>query len=230
MHQQAAPQQQFEAESQVSTARWRRDVLRHSNLKPTERLVAMALADYMNATGDNCAPSHEGIAKRTGLHRNAIGRALRNLDAAGWVDVERPAKPNQHQRSTYRPKNPTTIVELRDGCTTRVHAQKGVHALERCMHSRGACTPRVHKVERPVEPKGETGSLQSPVSTNKPNGGRLEEPEAPRRPSKDSSTTSKNELLDGLSRQEPSSAVTDRLEWLDTLERKRTPSPNRSRR
>jgi len=195
-------QQQTESAPGVSAARWRRDVLRHSKLKPTERLVAVALADFMDATGGNCRPSHEGIATRTGLHRNAVGRALRRLEAAGWIDVEGPATPNQHARSTYRPKNPTNVAELRP-VDDVVDDVEGACTAE--SHAKGACTPGVHKVERPAKsrtlPKVESGEIPATSQETE----RLRVGDNPS-PFIHSSTTSKT--FDGLSRQEPSSAVT----------------------
>jgi hypothetical protein len=61
------------------------------------------------------------------------------------------------------------------------------------------------KAGKPVEPKGETGSLQSPVSTNKPSTSGLDLPSASR-PTQESVTHNVNQD-DGLSRQEPSSTV-----------------------
>jgi hypothetical protein len=54
------------------------------------------------------------------------------------------------------------------------------------------------KAGKPVEPKGETGSLQSPVSTDKPNTSGLETPEASRPPEESSPRNVTQDLSDEL--------------------------------
>lgn len=51
----------------------------------TERLVAAALAQHMDAAGGSCFPSVSRLAEETSLSRRTVQRALRSLEESGWI-------------------------------------------------------------------------------------------------------------------------------------------------
>ena len=53
--------------------------------EPSRRLVAIALADHVNASNLECWPSLERLQKRTGLSRASVKRHLRALEEDGVI-------------------------------------------------------------------------------------------------------------------------------------------------
>jgi hypothetical protein len=54
---------------------------------PTKRLVLLALADNANDEGE-CWPSIATISRKTGLCERATRKAIRDLEADGWLAVQ----------------------------------------------------------------------------------------------------------------------------------------------
>lgn len=48
-------------------------------LTPAEKLVLLCLADHADDLGENCYPSQERIAKKTGVGRESVSRAIRRF-------------------------------------------------------------------------------------------------------------------------------------------------------
>lgn len=64
--------------------KWQK-ALRESDLQPSERLVALTLATYMDARGAEAFPSVATLARNTGLCERAVRYAIRTLEAEGWL-------------------------------------------------------------------------------------------------------------------------------------------------
>ena len=65
----------------------------HSDLKPSARLVLLALAAYMDRRGV-AWPSLATLARDTGLARRSVYRCLAQAEAGGWIKRERGAGPS----------------------------------------------------------------------------------------------------------------------------------------
>jgi DNA-binding transcriptional MocR family regulator len=70
----------------VSVPEWR-NALCKSGLKPTDRHVARAIAEYWKADGtcDDAYPSIRTLAGNTGLSETTVRRAIRSLEKAGFI-------------------------------------------------------------------------------------------------------------------------------------------------
>ncbi len=67
-------------------SRWQAAVMADKTLKPSERLVAVAMAsraDYKTGTG--CRPGPTYLAGATGLSERTVTRARRRLEDLGWL-------------------------------------------------------------------------------------------------------------------------------------------------
>ncbi len=56
-------------------------------LKPTKRLILLALADHANDEGE-CYPSIERLCLRTGLGERTVQNNIRQLTEAGFLEIE----------------------------------------------------------------------------------------------------------------------------------------------
>lgn len=100
---------------------WRSAVC-DSDLPPTARHVALTLSLHMNERGGSCFPSREELARETGLSVRTVDKAIRTLEDAGWLHVERPAR----QRGRGHPNRYTARVPGEEGRTTfALPTQKG---------------------------------------------------------------------------------------------------------
>jgi DNA-binding transcriptional MocR family regulator len=77
---------------------WRNAVFA-STLKPSERLVALALEQHMDPNG-KAWPSKARLSSTTGLSTRTVQSALRGLVAKGWLEIAAPS--SQHRSATYR--------------------------------------------------------------------------------------------------------------------------------
>jgi hypothetical protein len=72
------------------TAGWKRDIDRciraDRRLTSSEKIVAEAIVDFMNAKTGATFPSDQAIADRTGLSSQIVLRARANLKKTGWLD------------------------------------------------------------------------------------------------------------------------------------------------
>ena len=65
---------------------YRRAIFEDEELSPTQRLVALAIAEHADyATGEGARPSKARLAKWTGLHPKTIRRIVAQLEEAGWI-------------------------------------------------------------------------------------------------------------------------------------------------
>ena len=72
-----------------------------SDLAPRAIKVYCALLQYGNGSGERC-PSMKGLAKRMGMNPKTVSAALDDLEAAGWIDVERDRHDGDGHRKTNR--------------------------------------------------------------------------------------------------------------------------------
>ena len=123
---------------------WQQAIL-ESALPPTTRHVLLTLATYMNSHGDNCFPSHQTIAKNTGLTvRSVITHIQVAVDAGFLVKEKRNLPGRVWDANEYYPSfpivgegvnviHPSQEIELRgetgslEGCTTFTRGVKDVH-------------------------------------------------------------------------------------------------------
>lgn len=93
------------------SAPWPREAWLHrmfdSDLKPLAKLVATVYARYAGR-GDVAWVEGPTLRKQTSLSRDATNRALRALEAAGWLEVVEPAR--QHRATRYRLSVPPGVT------------------------------------------------------------------------------------------------------------------------
>lgn len=82
-------------------------------LPPMSRLVALALASFMDRSG-RAWPSYEAIAERCGMPRSTMARHLDALKAGGWVRVEPHGGPRSGRREHPNLYSVATPSHLRD--------------------------------------------------------------------------------------------------------------------
>jgi DNA-binding transcriptional MocR family regulator len=74
----------------VTLAEWRWAVLSpESGLAPTQRLVALVLANFMQPARPTCWPSIDTLCEATGLSRSTIKAATAVLDELGYISRTR---------------------------------------------------------------------------------------------------------------------------------------------
>jgi hypothetical protein len=66
-----------------------RSVIVGSTLLPSVRHVALTLSLLMNDQGGSCRPSLVTVARETGLHKETVTRAIQDLEASGFLAVDR---------------------------------------------------------------------------------------------------------------------------------------------
>lgn len=68
---------------------WQRHLLASRDLDFKARAVGLALSTYGNADGSSIFPSQRRIARDLNVNRDTAGRAMRSLEAGGWLKVVR---------------------------------------------------------------------------------------------------------------------------------------------
>ena len=79
------------------------------------RMVAIALADYVNAETRSAWPSIANLARRTGLSERMVQRHLRKIEEDGWITLQYPAITKSslwkwERRFTLEPRGGDTSV------------------------------------------------------------------------------------------------------------------------
>jgi DNA-binding transcriptional ArsR family regulator len=69
---------------------------------PTALAVLLALADDADETGGSCYPGLRRVAARARVSVNTARSHIAKLEAAGVIDVDRPAKQGRGHRTLYR--------------------------------------------------------------------------------------------------------------------------------
>ena len=60
-------------------------------MAPIDKLVLLKLADCASEDGSGAWPAVKTIAKHCGIHERTVQRSLRELEAAGYIEVQRPS-------------------------------------------------------------------------------------------------------------------------------------------
>lgn len=68
---------------------WMGAVLADKRLPDGCKLIALALANTINVASGACHPSYETLAKNTNKSRDTAMRAVKRLEAAGWLGIAR---------------------------------------------------------------------------------------------------------------------------------------------
>ncbi len=86
---------------------WRSQIA-ESELAPTTRLVALTLSLHMSERGDSCYPSLILQAKETGLAKSTVVKALKELEAEGFLEraVKNEGKGGRGQVTGYKATMP----------------------------------------------------------------------------------------------------------------------------
>jgi hypothetical protein len=133
---------------------WRKAVRDGEDLDRTALLVAHTLSTYLNGEGA-ARPSRELLAKGSRSSIDTVDRALRRLEAAGYLEVERTlggGYGDDKHTNTYRVKLPGTASQDRrdewpaDAGHSRTGAavEEGVTAAKRPSHGRKKAESRPH--------------------------------------------------------------------------------------
>ena len=101
-------------------------VFEATDLTPTEKLVALALADHASDDGRNVYPGYSRLTRKTSLAKSTVGENIHSLISKGWIAIERKATPTKPSKFRF------LITELpREGVppagTVRAAPQGGVY-------------------------------------------------------------------------------------------------------
>ena len=110
---------------------WRKAIA-GSGLSPAQRGVSSALALHMDRAGDSCYPSLETLAAESGYHRATVIRAVKDLDAAGWIerdlgggllsrtDAKRTGRSTRYRATVpVKPSSSATVRDEPNGASNR---------------------------------------------------------------------------------------------------------------
>ena len=130
-------------------------------LSPTQKLVAIALADHCHDDGTEARPSQSLLAKKTGLSERTIRTALQELVRLDVLMVQR--KSGQHSPNCYMFPIPDGFATLR-GATVSGLSPEGQLTSQRgnSRRSEGQLSPPNHK-----EPSIETTAVNSSIQAKR---------------------------------------------------------------
>ena len=112
-----------------------------TNLKPTSRLVLLALADHVNSKRPQmgCWPSVDRLCLRTGLAERTVQTALKHLEANGHIS--RKYRKNKTTVYLVHPQKPEASADEDLACESRSRASFTPAAAARHSRSKEASTP-----------------------------------------------------------------------------------------
>jgi biotin operon repressor len=115
--------------------RWRDAIWEAPDLRPLQRLVALAYEKYAGNGVNDVWVSGEELRRVTGVSRSTANDALRALEAAGWLVVVR--KATQHYSTRYRLVVPRTQhSDSQNAASPSSVARQSVqHAASRHQHA-----------------------------------------------------------------------------------------------
>lgn len=124
----------------VQTYVWQLD------LRPTEKLVAIALADHAHDDGSEARPSQALLARKTGLDERTIRRILVKLLELGVIVLYKPY--GQHRANNYTFNLPEDFGKIRADTVPSLNKSQSGHPRRQSGHSvppeRTQCPPN-HK-------------------------------------------------------------------------------------
>lgn len=125
-------------------------VARAEGLLPRNRNVLAFLAESANYQTGKCFPSHDTIARKTGLSRRTVIRALADLERDGWITRER-----RHRRDGSRTSDLITVVDPAE----QMKAEERIRLLPLMRVIAGA-----KPVDKPVDNVGMNGGEPADLS------------------------------------------------------------------
>lgn len=155
---------------------------------PTQRYVLLCLANYAGEDGHNAFPSVKRLCDDSGLKERAVRKALRELEAGGFIAKGNQAIAAAHiERPDHRPTVYSLIVQR--GAPNAPRESNGVHHRPNGVHvvpPRGA--PRAPDPSVNHQLSGEAGAAfrGAPPGTLQQRLGEREKPPVGRQPDFDS--------------------------------------------
>ena len=101
-------------------------------LRPTEKLVAIALADHCHDDGSEARPSQALLARKTGLDERTIRRILVRLLEQGVIYLYKPH--GQHRANNYSFNLPDDFGKIRPDTVTPLNKSQGGHSRRQTGH------------------------------------------------------------------------------------------------
>jgi DNA-binding transcriptional MocR family regulator len=95
-----------------------RSAICDSELPPSARHVALTLSLHMNERGGSCFPSISTLEAESGLSRNTVLTALRQLEDGGWITVKRSDRAVNRYTATLPAGAITALGEAAASATT----------------------------------------------------------------------------------------------------------------
>ncbi len=108
-------------------------------LSPTQKLVAIALADHCHDDGSEARPSQNLLVTKTGLSKRTVGYTLQQLLDLDVIRLQR--KSGQHQANCYTFDLPDYFATIRDAPVTTLAPE-----VQMTRQSSKPCTPESHVV------------------------------------------------------------------------------------
>lgn len=134
-------------------------------LTPTQKLVAIALADHCHDDGSEARPSQETLVEKTGLSKRAVGYTLKQLLDLDVIRLQRPA--SQHRANCYTFDLPDYFGTIRVAPVTTLNPEvQTVHQGGNSRHPGWHQLPPNHK-EPLLETTAEIISIADPKSQAK---------------------------------------------------------------
>jgi DNA-binding MarR family transcriptional regulator len=132
---------------------WLREIRANPNLRTSRKAVAFALATYHNSDTGWTFPGITRLARDTGLHRETVIAAYRDLEAEGHLEhVERYADAGRRRRLTHQ-----YVLKLRGAAPATPANDRGGHGTE-----------AVGSADAPPSDQPITPPSDGPTETTKP--------------------------------------------------------------
>lgn len=102
-----------------------------SRMRPTQKLVALALAEHAHKDGTEARPGMALLVRETSLSERAIQSTLRSLVDEGWIVIQRKATATKPQVYQFRYSRGCTLCGgasgALGGCTTGATPPQEMH-------------------------------------------------------------------------------------------------------
>ena len=153
-----------------------------SPLRPVARHVALTISLHMSELGDSAFPSLRTLEQETGLHRETIVRALRELEDAGFLEITRGGGRGHANR--YRATVPKGSVEpiLPSRREPATSGDAGERSADPTVPAPGAGNGRIQPRKRSAQPTRERHEDVTPPEPSAPTGPQVLPPQGGQRP------------------------------------------------